>query len=172
MTLEEYYKEQVVDFGSMLYNMAKDGIPPATVGEIPYKPEVVDTDFQVLQINNHITDVARIDKIKSLQTEKLSIQSELDSLNDSIKQKRADINTKRYTSQAARDTDLSELSTLVNRSASASTLLKSAVDEIIALAESDNLEGITPKYRIKGFWPIPDPKPSSRTAPQEVVQFI
>ena len=171
LSLEEYYQEQVVDFGSMLYNMAKDGIPPSTVGETPYVPDAVATDFQVLQINNHITDVARIDKIKNLQTEKISIQSELDELNRSIKQKRADINTKRYTSQAARDTDQSELSELINKSASSSTLLKSAVDEIIALAESDNLEGIMPKYRIKGFWPVPEAVPSARTGPQEVVQF-
>ena len=169
--LEEYYKEQVVDFGTMLYNMAKDGIPPRTLAETPYKPEVADSDFQVLQINNHITDVARIDKIKSLNTEKISIQSELDQLNKSIKQKRADMNTKKYSSQAARDTDQTELTELINRSASSSTLLKSAVDEIIALAESDNLEGITPKYRIKGFWPVPEAKPSTQTAPQEVVQF-
>lgn len=171
LSLEEYYQEQVVDFGSMLYNMAKDGIPPSTVGETPYVPDAVATDFQVLQINNHITDVARIDKIKNLQTEKVSIQSELDQLNKSINQKRADINTKKYTSQAARDTDQSELSELINKSASSSTLLKSAVDEIIALAESDNLEGISPKYRIKGFWPVPEAVPSARTGPQEVVQF-
>ena len=171
LTLEEYYKEQVVDFGAILYNMAKDGIPPATMAETPYVPNVAASDFVVSQINNHITDVARIDKIKKLQSERLSIQSELDSLNESIKKKRADINTKRYTSQAARDTDLTELNDLINRSSSSSTLLKSAVDEIIALAESDNLEGITPKYRVKGFWPVPDPKVSGKTAPQEVVQF-
>ena len=171
LSLEEYYQEQVVDFGSMLYNMAKDGIPPSTVGETPYVPDVISDDFQVLQINSHITDVARIDKIKNLQTEKVSIQSELDQLNRSIAQKRADINTKKYSSQSARDTDQSELSELINKSASASTLLKSSVDEIIALAESDNLEGISPKYRIKGFWPVPAAVPSSRTGPQEVVQY-
>ena len=61
---------------------------------------------------------------------------------------------------------------MINRSSSSSTLLKSAVDEIIALAESDNLEGITPKYRVKGFWPVPEPKPSKAgTRAQEVVQF-
>lgn len=171
LSLEEYYQEQVVDFGSLLYNMAKDGIPPSTLGETPYVPDARDTDFQVLQINNHITDVSRIAKIKNLQTEKISIQSELDQLNRSIKQKRSDINTKRYTSQASRDTDLSELSELINKSSSASTLLKSSVDEIISLAESDNLEGISPKYRIKGFWPVPDAVPSAKTGPQEVVQF-
>ena len=171
LSLEEYYKEQVVDVGSLLYNMVKDGIPPRTLAETPYTPTVADTDFQVLQINNHITDVSRIQKIKDLNTEKISIQSELDQISKSIKQKRADMNTKRYSSQAARETDKSELNELVNRSASSSTLLKSAVDEIISLAESDNLEGITPKYRIKGFWPIPNPKPSTQTKPQEVIGF-
>ena len=172
VTLEEYYKEKVVDFGTYLYNMAKDGIPPATLGETPNVPNVQSTDFVVSQINNHITDVSRIDKIKGLQTEKTTIQSKLDSLNNSIKTKRANMNTKRYTSQSQRDTDQSELNELINNSSSSSILLKSAVDEIIALADSDNLEGITPKFRVKGFWPIPDPMPSLRTAPQEVVQFI
>ena len=172
VTLEEYYKEKVVDFGTYLYNMAKDGIPPATLGETPNVPTVSASDFIVSQINNHITDVSRIDKIKTLQTEKTSIQSKLNSLNNSIKTKRADMNTKRYTSQSQRDTDQSELNELINNSSSNSILLKSSVDEIIALADSDNLEGLSPKYSIKGFWPIPDPMPSLRTAPQEVVQFV
>jgi len=172
VSLEEYYKEKVVDFGTYLYNMAKDGIPPATLGETPNTPTVADTDFVVSQINNHITDVSRIEKIKALQSEKTSIQSKLDSLNNSIKTKRADMNTKRYTSQSQRDTDQSELNELINNSSSNSVLLKSSVDEIIALADSDNLEGITPKFRVKGFWPVPEPMPSLRTAPQEVVQFV
>ena len=171
LNLEQYYKEQVVDFGAFLYNMAKDGIPPSTLAEKPMVPNATETDFQVLQINNHITDVSRIDKIKKLQSEKVSIQSELDSLNESIKKKKADINTKKYTSDSQRATDQSELNDLIQRSSSSSTLLKSAVDEIISLAEGDNLEGITPKYRIKGFWPIPDPVASTQTEPQEVVQF-
>ena len=169
--LEQYYKEQVVDFGAFLYNMAKDGIPPATLAVKPMAPTATASDFQVLQINNHITDVSRIDKIKKLQSEKISIQSELDALNESIKKKKADINTKKYTSDSQRATDQSELNDLVQRSSSSSTLLKSAVDEIISLAESDNLEGVTPKYRVKGFWPIPDPVASTQTNPQEVVQF-
>jgi len=171
LNLEQYYKDQVIDFGAFLYNMAKDGIPPATLAVKPMAPTVASTDFQVLQINNHITDVSRIDKIKKLQSEKVSIQAELDSLNESIKKKKADMNTKKYTSDSQRATDQSELNDLIQRSSSSSTLLKSAVDEIISLAESDNLEGITPKYRIKGFWPIPDPMASSQTTPQEVVQF-
>ena len=171
LTLGEYYREKVVDFGVFLYNMAKDGIPPATLAITPLTPSASTTDFQVLQINNHITDVERIDKIKSLQSEKLSAQAELKSLNDSIKSKRADMNTKRYTSQSQRDTDQSELNELVGRSSTTTTLLKSAVDEIIALAEADNLEGITPKYRVKGFWPMPEPVISPRTGDQVVIQF-
>jgi hypothetical protein len=171
LNLEQYYKEQVVDFGAYIYNLAKDGIPPSTLAEKPLAPNASSTDFQVLQINNHITDVSRIDKIKKLQSEKTSIKAELDSLNESIKKKKADINTKKYTSDAQRATDQSELNDLIQRSSSSSQLLKSAVDEIISLAEGDNLEGITPKYRIKGFWPIPDPVASTQTEPQEVVQF-
>ncbi len=170
-TLAEYYREKVVDFGVFLYNMAKDGIPPATLAVTPNKPLAESSDFQVLQINNHITDVERIDKIKSLQSEKLSTQAELKSLNDSIKSKRADMNTKRYTAQSQRDTDQAELNELVSRASASTTLLKSAVDEIIALAEADNLEGITPKYRVKGFWPIPEPMVSARTGNQTVIQF-
>ena len=75
LNLEQYYKEQVIDFGSFLYNMAKDGIPPATSAVKPLVPIVNAADFQVLQINKHITDVSRIDKIKKLQSEKLSVKS-------------------------------------------------------------------------------------------------
>ena len=171
VNLEQYYKEQVIDFGSFLYNMAKDGIPPATSAVKPLVPIVNAADFQVLQINKHITDVSRIDKIKKLQSEKLSVKSELDSLNLSIRKKKADINTKRYSSDSQRATDQSELGDLIQRSSSASILLKSSVDEVISLAEADNLVNVNPKYRVKGFWPIPQPVAATQTLPQEVVQF-
>jgi len=171
ITLEEYYKDQVVDFGVFLYNMAKDGIPPATLAETPLKPTVSATDFKVAQINNHITDVAIISTIKSLQSEKIKLAGELDSLNSSIKKKKAEMNTKRYTSQPQRDTDQAELNDLINRSSSASTLLKSSVDEILSLSDSGNLGAVSPKFRIKGFWPMPDQVAAARTGPQSVIQF-
>jgi len=46
--LEKYYKFQVVDFGNHLLAMAKDKIPPSTLGIIPDAPTLDPSNFKVL----------------------------------------------------------------------------------------------------------------------------
>ena len=54
---------------------------------------------------------------------------------------------------------------------SESKLFASIVSEIKAAAESADISSATPKFRVRGFWPIPAPKTVGDELSQEVVQF-
>lgn len=171
ITLSQYYQNEVIDFGAYLYSMAKEKITPAAFGIEPDFPTLNTTDFQVLQINQHITQNTALNDLKKLQDDKLRVQATINTLDKSISDLRTKIQTTRYSSQKLEDSDRSELSRLIDEKNTQSSLFASIIDDINKIATSESIENLTPKYRVRGFFPIPDPKTSERTGEQSVVQF-
>jgi hypothetical protein len=171
MTLAEYYKNEVADFGQFLKSLKVDYIPPAASGIKPTPPIINVENFKVVQVNKHLTDNTTTDKIKQLKSDKSSTEQSLKQLDESIKQKKSLINTKKFASQAESDTHKNELSSLVSQRDSESKLFSSVVSEIKSSAESADLQTASPKYRARGFWSVPEPKTVGNQVSQEVVQF-
>lgn len=169
--LATYYNEEVSDFGQFIKSLKVDYIPPAGVGIIPNSPELNIENFKVVQINKHLTDNTTVAKIKQLKSDKISVEQNLKQLDEVIKQKKALLNTKKFESTAERDGQKSELSALIAERDSESKLFASIVTEIKAAAESVDLAKVSPKFRVRGFWSIPDPKKMGDGISQEVVQF-
>lgn len=171
-TLSQYYQNSVVDFGTHIYSLAKDKIPPAAFGVTPDPPVLDVSNFKVVQVNEHATSNSAFNELKKLQAEKTRLQSSITTLDRSVKELRTKIETTNYPTQKLEDTDRSELSKLVSDRNSASSLHASTVDTINKLAVSESVADLLPKYRVRGFFPIPEPKTTDRTLPQEVVQFV
>jgi hypothetical protein len=171
MTLAEYYKNEVADFGQFLKSLKVDYIPPAASGIMPTPPVINVENFKVVQINKHLTDNTTTDKIKQLKSDKSSTEQSLKQLDESIKQKKSLINTKKFASQAESDTHKNELNSLVTQRESESKLFSSVVSEIKSSAESSDLQTVAPKYKVRGFWAVPEPKRIGNQVSQEVVQF-
>lgn len=172
ISLSQFYQNEVIDFGSFIYSMAKDGVIPSSLGLEPDAPLLVDSDFKVVQINRHLTDSSSLSDLKKLQSDKVRVQSNINTLNKSIQELRAKIQTTRYSSRQLEETDRLELSRLVEEKTSQSNLYESIINDINKIGVDNSVEDLVPKYRIRGFFPMPTPKISNRTAPQEVVQFI
>lgn len=171
-SLDVFYRNQAVDFGQMLLSFSKDKMIPSAFGIKPTTPTVQSTDFKVVQINNHITDNPVIDDIKRLADDRNRLASEIKEKDSSIATKRTTINTKQYSSDVERNKDLNELQSLVDQRASIAQLFASTVQDIQSKSTSKDLSNAQPKYRVRGFWQIPDPQYSKYTGNQEIVQFI
>jgi len=171
VSLSSYYQNEVVDFGAFLYASVKDKTPSSIYGITPEIPRLIPEDFKVLQINEHLTGSGSFDTLQKLQSDKIRVNSQIQSLDKSIAQLKSKIQTTRYSSQNLLTTDNNELTRLINERSSQSTLYASIVDDINKISVSENVENLNPKYRIRGFFPIPEAKTSERTAPQEVIQF-
>lgn len=170
-TLAEYYRDEVADFGQFIKSLKVDYIPPSSVGITPDAPSIDTANFKVVQINKHLTDNATTNKIKQLKSDKIATEQTLKKLDESIKQKKTLVNSKKFASSAERDTQRSELNTLSAQRESESKLYSSLVTEISASAESADLQTVSPKFRLRGFWSIPEPKRLGNEVQQEVVQF-
>jgi hypothetical protein len=170
-TLANYYKQNVADFGQFIKALKEDPIPPSTLGVAPNIPDILEENFKVVQINKHLTENDAALKVKKLNADKVSADSTIKKLDDSISKKRALVATKKYKSKIERDRDKNELTSLINERSSESKLYSSIVSQIQSAASDAQLTKIEPKYRIRGFWAIPEPKLVAETIPQEVVKF-
>jgi hypothetical protein len=172
ITLSQYYQNQVVDFGSYLYSMAKEKITPSAFGITPDAPSLNVSDFQVLQINEHLTQNPALNTLKNLQEDKIRVQSTINTLDKSINSLRTKVQSTRYSTKTIEDADKNELVRLIDEKNNQSSLFASIVDDINQIATTESIDNLIPKYRVRGFFPIPSPKTSERTGEQDVVQFI
>lgn len=172
LTLADYYKDQVADFGQFIRALKDDSIPPSTEGITPAAPTLDSSNFSVVQINRHLTDNDAANKIKQLSRDKVSVEENIKKLDDTIVKKRSEISTKKYNSQIESDKDRSQLSSLLEQRNAETKLYGSIVNQIQNLSSDTNVTNISPKFRIRGFWSIPAPRRVASTKDQLVVQFI
>lgn len=171
LTLAEYYKNEVADFGQFIKSLSVDYIPPSSVGITPQSPVVAADGLKVVQINKHLTDNTTTKKISQLKSDKIATDQNIKSLDQSIKDKKQQLNTKKFKSSVERDKQTNELRSLVSQRESESNLYTSLVSDIKSSADSIGIKSISPKFRVRGFWPIPEPRTIGNQVSQEIVQF-
>ncbi len=170
-SLETYYQEKVVDFGAVLFSLSQENIPPVSKAVVPDAPSLTSTDFKVVQINRHVTDGQSNEDIKSLNKEKLSLNSQLGDLDKAISTKRQEISTKNYKSDIERDSDSNQLNTLIEKRAATESLYNSVISDILGKAQDKTTSSAAAKYRIRGFWPVPNNKLATDGSEQNIIQF-
>jgi hypothetical protein len=171
VSLDTYYRNEVTDFGLFLLSMAKDSIPPSALGIKPNVPEVDPAALKVVQVNGHITDNPAFKELKQLSDDRGRLSSQIKELDTAIANKQTSVSTKQYTSTIEKDKDRSELNSLIEQRSSAAKLLASIVADIDAKAKSESITDAKPLYKIRGFFPLPDPQKSKYTGEQAIIGF-
>lgn len=171
-TLAKYYKEEVADFGQFIKALKVDYIPPASEGLIPDAPVVEADNFKVTQINKHLTQNASVEQVKKIKSDKVKAKEVIKKLDTTIRKKRKLIATKKFSSKIERNREKNELASIIREKSAETKVFSSSVSQIKAIAESNELPKVNPKYRVRGFWSIPEPKKVGDEISQEVVQFV
>lgn len=170
--LDDYYKEEVSDFGKYISALKEDSIPPATLGITPDAPALELNNFKVVQINSHLTANDTSDKIKKLSADKINVEEKIKKLDETIVKKRSEISTKKYESNIQKDKDRNALNALITERTSETSLYNSIVNQIQSLASGNSATKVSPKYRVRGFWEVPSPKKVADTVDQNIVKFV
>ena len=170
-TLAEYYQQSAIDFGSMLLSFADDKIPTTREGVKPNSPILNDSDFSVKLINAQVSDSSSIVELTDLNNQKNTIEATLKELDGAIAQSRTKIQTTNYKTEVERDADKNALQGLITERSSQAELYASVVKEIDAKGQDNSVASISPKYRVRGFWAMPEEKSSPATGPQAIVKF-
>lgn len=172
-TLQKFYQKNVVDFGQVLLSYANDYYPTIREGIVPNTPVLNysggEGDFKIIQINTQLTESTDAATFRSLVADKVKTQSELDNIANEIAKQKELIQTTQYVSTNEKLKAQTTLNTLIDNQSILTSNYNSIVNNIKARYESGNV--MTPKYRVRGFWDMPDPKISPSSGEQKIIKF-
>ena len=193
-TLEQFYLTSVADLGQIFLGMAKEKKINAISGLTPDSPTITADNFRVVQINTQLTQGTDVQTLNDKIALKSTLQSEILQIDTAINTSRAQINNVSSVSVLPQSTGLQTISSSTSNSLTSSIqnpqalqanlnsltqqrvqkqqLLASTVSDISTLSLNTPQLIAEPKYRVRGFWPIPQPKQSPSTGSQSVIQFI
>lgn len=170
INLLSFYKNSVTDFGRVIESYAYDEFIPSLDAISPDAPSITTDNFKVVRINKHLSS-RDTETITQLSTNKKTIESELDNIARDIEYIKTDLHNKSLTDKE-RTAKQSELDNLLVQQTNYSSEYSSITTQIESLASNSELESISSKYRIRGFWNIPTAKVSSGTGKtQNIIQF-
>lgn len=168
VNLSNYYVEAVYDYGTMLKDMLSKTIP-SIYGISPNPVVLTQENFKVVQINKHLTDDKDENTMMKTHAEKAATKTTISQLKTAIQQKTSKLNAGGLTS-TEKQTHLNEVNKLKTDLNIATNNLSSLITQITELNTGTNTK-VEPKYRVRGFWTIPEPIITLKTPPQHVVQF-
>ena len=167
---ETFYSGQVYDYGKVLTDLVAKKIPNQFSAALPSPPELSSRNFQVVQINTHLTNQIDSTALKNIYSQNKSLQSEIDQLSKAILEKTTQLQVTRFSTPSDREQWQNEIDRLVSLKETKTQLFRSNLDQITTITNTLKNKD-SAKYRVRGFWPLPQPVIVRGTLPQEVVQF-
>lgn len=169
-SMEQFYQEKVLDYGKVLKDMVAKKIPE-DLGSVPNIPILNENNFKVVQINRHLTNNPNTKSISQKHNTQVKLKSELNQIDEAIKSKSKELKTTKFSSPSTKKSFDNEIRQLINKKSSKSNQLKTTVEDILSLSSNAGIRKVKAKYRVRGFWQMPEPRVVRGSRPQEVVQF-
>jgi hypothetical protein len=168
INLSQYYVQAVYDYGVLLRDMINKNIP-TIYGVTPNPVVLTSENFKVVQINKHLTDEKDQTALLKSHSDKITVKTQISQLNTAIQQKTSRLNAGGLTT-TEKQTYLNEINKLKTDLKISTENLSSLITQITELNTGTNVK-VEPKYRVRGFWTMPEPIISDKTQPQHVIQF-
>lgn len=170
MTLADFYKKFVSDFGLLFLNYAKEKKLPSALGETPNAVVLDTANFKVVQTDLHIQADNDISEIKQNISSIEAVKSQIREVDKQISEKRAELNTNSALSEAQSLRLTRDLLGLSDDRKTLSTQHASKISSVTTAVKATPQLIKVPTYKVKGFWAVPEPKDAAHGL-QEVVQF-
>lgn len=174
MNLSMYYNTYVADFGANFIAQAKERVINNYNGKTPNPPTLNVDDFSVVQINTQINSALNINTIKTTQSSILNLKSKIKTLKNTISKQKFDLVN--ITDANSRLQQLNLITENSNNLRSLTTEYSTNVDYLNAFILDNKIVKTSPKYRIRGFFDIPDAQYSFtdgdiKVGKQEIIGF-
>ncbi len=171
MGLDDYYKKYCIDFGTHLLDAAKNKPIPKILGIKPDAPVLSSTYFKVVVANTHKTQSSDSEVLRQKLSEKNRLASEIQQLDSAIAKTKEEFSTTNFRTAYDKRVVANKLKNLTDQKNNLSNLYATTVREMSAISTTDGIAD-PPKYRIRGFFPIPTAKTDNKSGSQNIIQFI
>lgn len=169
LTMEQFYIDYVYDYGVALKDLVAKKTPNSLAGT-PNSPTLNLDNFKVVQVNKHLTDTPDANLIKQKYNYQNSLKSEVSQIDAAISDRNKKMKFVKFANENQKKQASLEIEDLTKKKDSKSKLLATLAQEIITLAKNPQSK-TEPKFRVRGFWSMPEAVATRGTKPQEIVQF-
>lgn len=168
LTMDAFYEDYIYDYGAVLKDLVAKKTPNSLAG-VPNTPSLSLENFKVVQINQHLTESPDSNQIKQKHNIQLNLKSEIDQLQSASINKLKKLKFAKISTNDKKKQEI-EVKEINDKVLAKQKQLSSLTQEIITLSKSPNIK-TEPKFRVRGFWSIPESVATRGTKPQEVIQF-
>jgi len=170
-TLDEFFSKYVTNFSEYLSALMTDTTIPINLGIIPAKPELLASNFKVLQVNKHLTDAKSLAELTDLNKQKQATQNQIDFKQTIISQTQQEIDTLKFSSLAEKNYRLDNIVTLRNDINVLNQNLLTITRNIDNNATKYGLKENKNKYKVIAFWPMQEAIYSPLTKAQNIIKY-
>lgn len=156
VTLGQYYLTNVKDFSQLFLGDANENKVSSMNALVPNTPEINKDYFSVVQINTQLNSALEASDIKNTNAQIETTKSKITSLKETIASQKSDLQSTK---------DLAQHNNIQNQINSNTKQLKqlqveyrTSLKTMQDLINSNGAVNINPKFRIRGFFPIPEPR--------------
>ena len=170
-TLLTFFDSSVGDLKSGIKQITEERTIPISMAITPNTPVVASTDFRVEKINIHKEDTESLIETRKLLSSKDGLKSEITNLESIITGEKQSLLNDILTDDE-KEVKKKKIQDLYDKKQNLTSEYSSVIDQI--LAKTKDISESTPKYRARGFFPIPEPKytdEANRIGEQQVIQF-
>jgi len=171
-SLLSYYTNTVNDLSSIIKIAGEDDSLPISEAQTPNAPSLLPANFRVERINNHKFDEVENSNLRKQKSEQSKLLSEINVLDRDIKRSSEEIKIKPTNKKV-------EIASLRKKISKNTEIRKAKIQEYNSVTEvvatrSREVSTLDFKYRVRGFWDMPDPVYTdsiNKINEQQVVQF-
>ena len=174
--LETFYQKNVVDFGNIILSYSKDYYPSIVEGIKPDAPVLRydaeddnSSDFKIVQINKQLEEGVEANTLRKLIQEKENALSQINNNSKLIEEQKSFIQTTKFTTTTEKQNAQNTLNQYIKNQGTYTSLYNNIVNQIKSQYAATYSE--KPKYRVRGFWAIPQGKTSKSSGLQQIIQF-
>lgn len=170
--LKSYYIASVADFGKRMIADYKEGKLPAYGSLSPNAPVLSEDEVRVVQINTQLEATLDSERYNNITTEIASIKSNITAVRTTISANKDRL--VQETNPANRDTIQNSINADTEKMNNLTTQFSSLVEELNTLLTDAGAINYSPKYHIRGFFAIPEPKYEddvNKTGKESIIGF-
>lgn len=171
MSLDIFFNKYVTNFSDYLMGIIKDTTIPYSLGVKPSAPVLKQENFQIVQINKHLTTNKSALELQKINEQKQNLINSIAYKENEIKTIQNEIDTVKYKTLEEKKIRQEKLTQLQNDINTFSTNLLNITRDINNNAVKAGLKGIKPKYKLIGYWDFHKALISSSTKPQMVIGY-
>lgn len=140
-------------------------------GITPNTPLLNISDFNVVRINDHLFQNSLITSVQEKISRKNELSTEIDEIDKALSDIKSSLTNTNTITQAQVQSLQTDLGTLSSKRRIRTNEYASIISELSAI-NTDRVKYIKPKFRIRGFFDIPQEVKSDVTGTQRIVQFL